>query len=39
MSRSDVSFLFDLDGKLVDSVCQHVQACIAGGSVPRAPVR
>ena len=26
MSRSDVSFLFDLDGTLVDSVYQHVQA-------------
>ena len=26
MSRSNVSFLFDLDGTLVDSVYQHVQA-------------
>ncbi|HEX3844239.1 MAG TPA: HAD family hydrolase [Steroidobacteraceae bacterium] len=26
MSRSDVSFIFDLDGTLVDSVYQHVQA-------------
>ncbi|MGH8297036.1 MAG: HAD family hydrolase, partial [Steroidobacteraceae bacterium] len=26
MSSSDVSFLFDLDGTLVDSVYQHVQA-------------
>jgi HAD superfamily hydrolase (TIGR01549 family) len=26
MSRSDVSFLFDLDGTLVDSVYQHVRA-------------
>ncbi|MGH8170086.1 MAG: HAD family hydrolase, partial [Steroidobacteraceae bacterium] len=26
MSSSDVSFLFDLDGTLVDSVYQHVLA-------------
>ena len=26
MARNDVSFIFDLDGTLVDSVYQHVMA-------------